>query len=158
MAYITPNSTSSSETDSCRQPMSEVRKSWFQQPFSAFLSAVKNLMPPPDAQRVKAASTSAQSRPTARTVQSPRPRASQTGPRTPSSEPLSEYSTPAVPNSVWCSQNFMLGAGMVIIQPSTEKFVIVYDSEVGQWFLPKGRKDLGESLEKTALREAYEEV
>jgi 8-oxo-dGTP pyrophosphatase MutT (NUDIX family) len=50
----------------------------------------------------------------------------------------------------------MLGAGMVIIQPSTEKFVIIHDN--GHWFLPRGRKDLGESLEKTALREAYEEV
>lgn len=52
----------------------------------------------------------------------------------------------------------MLGAGMVIIQPSSEKFVIVRDSTNGHWFLPKGRKDLGESLESTALREAYEEV
>ena len=26
------------------------------------------------------------------------------------------------------------------------------------WFLPKGRKDVGESLEDTALREGYEEV
>jgi len=47
--------------------------------------------------------------------------------------------TSLVPNGAWSSQNFMLGAGMVIIQP-------------------KGRKDLGESLEITALREAYEEV
>jgi len=51
----------------------------------------------------------------------------------------------------------MLGAGMVIIQPSTNKVVLVYDSIGKYWFLPKGRKDLGESLEKTALREAYEE-
>jgi 8-oxo-dGTP pyrophosphatase MutT (NUDIX family) len=52
----------------------------------------------------------------------------------------------------------MLGAGMVILQPSTNKFVIVYDTKKQYWFLPKGRKDLGESLEMTALREAYEEV
>ena len=54
------------------------------------------------------------------------------------------------------SENFMLGAGAVIIQPSSGKVVIVQDGD--HWFLPKGRKDLGESIEETALREAYEEV
>jgi 8-oxo-dGTP pyrophosphatase MutT (NUDIX family) len=52
----------------------------------------------------------------------------------------------------------MLGAGMVIIQPSTHRLVILYDTQKKRWFLPKGRKDLGESLEQAALREAYEEV
>ena len=52
----------------------------------------------------------------------------------------------------------MLGAGMVILQPSTEKVVIVYDERDDSWFLPKGRKDIGESLSAAALREAYEEV
>lgn len=54
------------------------------------------------------------------------------------------------------SENFMLGAGAVIIQPSSGKVVIVQDGN--SWFLPKGRKDLGESIEQAALREAYEEV
>ncbi|KAJ7573976.1 NUDIX hydrolase domain-like protein [Mycena floridula] len=71
--------------------------------------------------------------------------------------PLSRFSSPAVPNSGWSSQCFMLGAGMVIFQPSTNRVVLVHDTEYGFWFLPKGRKDLGESLETTALREAYEE-
>jgi ADP-ribose pyrophosphatase YjhB (NUDIX family) len=52
----------------------------------------------------------------------------------------------------------MMGAGMVILQPSTDRVVVVHDSVDGHWFLPRGRKDIGESLEKTALREAYEEV
>jgi len=47
---------------------------------------------------------------------------------------------------------------MVIIQPSTHRLVILYDTQKKRWFLPKGRKDLGESLEQAALREAYEEV
>ena len=133
--------------------------SWFQQPYSAFLSVLQQFMPPPHPQRPQATYT-ARSRPTARTVvEAPsRPQTPQTRQRTPSPEPLSEYSTPMVPNSAWCSQNFMLGAGMVILQPSTNKVAIVYDSIGKYWFLPKGRKDLGESLEKTALREAYEEV
>lgn len=50
----------------------------------------------------------------------------------------------------------MLGAGVVIIQPSSGKIVIV--NEEDYWFLPKGRKDMGESLEQAAMREGYEEV
>ena len=52
----------------------------------------------------------------------------------------------------------MLGAGMVIIQPITQRIVVVYETEKKYWFLPRGRKDVGESLEQTALREAHEEV
>ena len=54
---------------------------------------------------------------------------------------------------------------MVIIQPSSGKVVLlreVHQDQQGncyaRWFLPKGRKDVGESLEQTALREAHEEV
>ena len=28
----------------------------------------------------------------------------------------------------------------------------------GQWFFPRGRKDIGESLQQAALREAHEEA
>ncbi|EKM75372.1 hypothetical protein AGABI1DRAFT_87842 [Agaricus bisporus var. burnettii JB137-S8] len=53
--------------------------------------------------------------------------------------------------------NFTLGVGMVLIQQSTNKIVVVHESSKGYWFFPRGRKDLGESLEAAALREAYEE-
>ncbi|GJJ11637.1 hypothetical protein Clacol_005873 [Clathrus columnatus] len=36
--------------------------------------------------------------------------------------------------------------------------VLIYDRQEGYWCLPKGRKDLGESLESTVIREAYEET
>ena len=52
----------------------------------------------------------------------------------------------------------MLGAGMVLIQEHTHKIVVVYETQKKYWFFPRGRKDIGESLEQTALREAYEEV
>jgi ADP-ribose pyrophosphatase YjhB (NUDIX family) len=52
----------------------------------------------------------------------------------------------------------MLGAGMVLIQENTHKIVVVYETQKRYWFFPRGRKDMGESLEQTALREAYEEV
>lgn len=71
---------------------------------------------------------------------------------------LSSFSSPAAPDSGWSSQNFMLGAGMVIFQPSTHRIVVLYDTVGKYWFFPRGRKDVGESLETTAIREAYEEV
>ena len=70
---------------------------------------------------------------------------------------LSDKSTPAIPDSFFHITEFILGAGIVAIQPSTGKIVVVENGE-GRWFLPKGRKDVGESLDKTALREGYEEV
>lgn len=74
----------------------------------------------------------------------------------PKARELSNVSTLAVPDSVFHAENFMLGAGIVIIQPTTGKIVLVNEGK--DWFLPKGRKDQGESLEQTALREGFEEV
>ncbi|KAF8961916.1 hypothetical protein BDZ97DRAFT_1663455 [Flammula alnicola] len=56
--------------------------------------------------------------------------------------------------------DYMLGAGMAIIQQNTHKIVVIYETKRKYWFrvFPRGRKDIGESLEQTALREAYEEV
>ncbi|KAI0783087.1 hypothetical protein C8Q75DRAFT_726623 [Abortiporus biennis] len=71
--------------------------------------------------------------------------------------PLSVDSSITIPSSIFYSNDFMLGAGMVIIQPSTGKVVCCWDDHMKYWFLPKGRKDVGESLETAAKREAYEE-
>lgn len=46
---------------------------------------------------------------------------------------------------------------MVLIQRSTQKVVVIHEPSQDYWFFPRGRKDLGESLETAALREAYEE-
>ncbi|KAF8900424.1 hypothetical protein CPB84DRAFT_1815380 [Gymnopilus junonius] len=78
-------------------------------------------------------------------------------PLRPTRSRFSEYSTPGVENSAWSSHDFMLGAGMVLIQRNTHKIVMVYETKEKYWFFPRGRKDVGESLEQTALREAYEE-
>ena len=81
---------------------------------------------------------------------------------------LSPLSSPGVPNSLWFASDIQLAASVVIIQPSTSKFVVLSEKkklragnrveESEYWFLPRGRKDIGESLEQTALREGYEEV
>ncbi|KAJ6492918.1 NUDIX hydrolase domain-like protein [Mycena vitilis] len=72
-------------------------------------------------------------------------------------KPMSDWSDPEVPDSSWAGGNFLLGAGMVVFQPATNKVVVVFETQKKFWFLPKGRKDVGESLEQAALREAYEE-
>lgn len=81
-------------------------------------------------------------------------------PRFPSQTLSAFSSSSAIPDSGWCSPNFALGAGMVIIQPATHRVVVLYSpSETdGQWFFPRGRKDIGESLQQAALREAHEEA
>lgn len=71
---------------------------------------------------------------------------------------FSDRSSLAPPSGLYFGGDFQLGAGMVILQPETGKMVVVHDPRTGHWFLPKGRKDVGESLEQAALREAYEEV
>ena len=71
---------------------------------------------------------------------------------------LSEYSSSGTHDCAWASQDFLLGAGMVIIQKNTNKIVVVHETEKKYWFFPRGRKDTWESIEEAALREAYEEV
>ncbi|KAF5381497.1 hypothetical protein D9757_008173 [Collybiopsis confluens] len=70
---------------------------------------------------------------------------------------FSQWSSPAVPSGGWACEDFMVGVGMVIIQPSSGKMVIVRETKKQYCFLPRGRKDLGETLQEAALREAYEE-
>lgn len=69
----------------------------------------------------------------------------------------SRNSTSSIPDSCFWTHDFLLAASMVIIQPSSGKVVLVNDTQHGTWFLPRGRKDIGETLEQCALREAYEE-
>lgn len=70
---------------------------------------------------------------------------------------MGNYSSPAIPDGMYFASNFMTGVGLLIIQPSTGKVVVVNEPNEG-WFFPKGRKDVGESLMVAALREGYEEV
>ncbi|VDB88325.1 unnamed protein product [Peniophora sp. CBMAI 1063] len=70
---------------------------------------------------------------------------------------LMAFSTGVVPESLWYCSDFRLAASLVIIQPSSGRVVLVHDTAKNYWFLPRGRKDVGESLEEAALREGYEE-
>lgn len=73
---------------------------------------------------------------------------------------LSHFSTKAVAPTLWACCDFVLAAGLCILQPSTGRVVLLSvgskKTKGERWFLPRGRKDIGESLEETALREGYE--
>jgi hypothetical protein len=71
---------------------------------------------------------------------------------------LSKYSTAPVPSSFWCPSDFLLSAGMVIIQPSTHHVLLVHDTKEKKWLFPTRSKFRGEELKLTALRGASEEV
>ncbi|KAI0031786.1 hypothetical protein K488DRAFT_24058, partial [Vararia minispora EC-137] len=66
-------------------------------------------------------------------------------------------SSPVIRSAMWYSADFRLAAALIIIQPSTGKVVVVNDRDTGYWFVPRGRKDIGETVEMAALREGYEE-
>jgi len=59
------------------------------------------------------------------------------------------------------SEDFVISCGCVVFVPSTEQIVLVKSTsatQAGSWLLPKGRKNVGESLEGAAVREAFEET
>ncbi|KAI5839580.1 hypothetical protein DFP73DRAFT_518621 [Morchella snyderi] len=71
------------------------------------------------------------------------------------------------PSTHWPSSNFVLAAGTATFQPSTGKVLLIQDTsrtrpgiprESCTWFLPRGRKDIGESIEACAVRETLEEA
>jgi 8-oxo-dGTP pyrophosphatase MutT (NUDIX family) len=55
------------------------------------------------------------------------------------------------------STHLTLGAGVAIFHLRTARVVLCYHSRDHYYFLPKGRKDAGETLEHAACREGFEE-
>ncbi|KAH7921471.1 hypothetical protein BV22DRAFT_729934 [Leucogyrophana mollusca] len=59
------------------------------------------------------------------------------------------------------SRDFMIAAGSILFrrEPVTERpqICILYHGLMREYRLPSGRKDVGESIEATAVRETYEE-
>ncbi|KAH7188286.1 NUDIX hydrolase domain-like protein [Fusarium flagelliforme] len=60
--------------------------------------------------------------------------------------------------SLFFSDQFVISCGTVTIDVQKLKVLLIRMRKNGEYMLPKGRKDVGESLEATALRETYEET
>lgn len=60
--------------------------------------------------------------------------------------------------SLFFSNQFAISCGTVSIDVAREKVLLIRWRRTGEYLLPKGRKNVGESLEHTAARETFEET
>jgi 8-oxo-dGTP pyrophosphatase MutT (NUDIX family) len=70
---------------------------------------------------------------------------------------------PKVPTTQYISRDVIVAAGSVLFRKSPEannklQICLLYQRRKEKWLLPKGRKDCGESIEATAVRETFEET
>ncbi|KFY47221.1 hypothetical protein V494_00101 [Pseudogymnoascus sp. VKM F-4513 (FW-928)] len=56
------------------------------------------------------------------------------------------------------SEAFVISCGTITLDPVERKILLIRWRKNGEIFLPKGRKNIGESLEDAAVRETYEET
>ncbi|KFZ01518.1 hypothetical protein V501_09956 [Pseudogymnoascus sp. VKM F-4519 (FW-2642)] len=56
------------------------------------------------------------------------------------------------------SEAFVISCGTITIDPVEKKILLIQWKKNGEIFLPKGRKNIGESLQEAAVRETYEET
>ena len=52
----------------------------------------------------------------------------------------------------------IFSAGGVLVDPNTNRVLLIYKKEIGEWLLPKGRIEYGETIEQAAKREIFEET
>lgn len=70
------------------------------------------------------------------------------------------------PSAQISSSDFVISAGCILFRksPTTNRLQICLlhspekNGKGGEWLLPKGRKDIGESIEAAAIRETFEET
>lgn len=69
---------------------------------------------------------------------------------------------PKLPTTQYISRDITVAAGSVLFRKSPEtnglQICLLYQRMKEEWLLPKGRKDCGESVEATAVRETFEET
>lgn len=56
------------------------------------------------------------------------------------------------------SNIFCISCGTITLDLSAKKVLLIHHHGKDQYLLPKGRKDIGETLEEAALRETFEET
>lgn len=66
------------------------------------------------------------------------------------------------PTRTYLPGQFVVSAGSILFRRAPEngelQMCLLYHTIKDEWLLPKGRKDCGESIETTAVRETYEET
>ncbi|KAJ4479713.1 NUDIX hydrolase domain-like protein [Lentinula edodes] len=66
------------------------------------------------------------------------------------------------PTRTYLPGQFVVSAGSILFRRAPEsgklQMCLLYHTIKNEWLLPKGRKDCGESIETTAVRETYEET
>jgi 8-oxo-dGTP pyrophosphatase MutT (NUDIX family) len=60
--------------------------------------------------------------------------------------------------SLHLSDQFVISCGSVALDLQNSKVLVIHWRKTGEYFLAKGRKDIGESLEEAAIRETFEET
>lgn len=60
--------------------------------------------------------------------------------------------------SLHFSDSFVISCGTVTLDLKARKVLLIRWRDKNEYLLPKGRKDVGETLEQAALRETYEET
>lgn len=70
--------------------------------------------------------------------------------------PTASASAPVLAN--YPSSLLTIGAGVAIFHLRTQRVVVCYHTREKHWFLPKGRKNANESVERAAEREGFEET
>ena len=66
--------------------------------------------------------------------------------------------TSKFPTIQYTSENFIESAGCIPFKLSTRQICLIHHKKRNEWLLAKGRRDIGESREKTAIREVEEET
>ncbi|CZT16009.1 related to NUDIX domain [Ramularia collo-cygni] len=61
-------------------------------------------------------------------------------------------------NNQYSSTEFVESAGAILFHASTKQICLVHSHERNQWLLAKGRRNIGETRQQTAIRESQEET
>jgi 8-oxo-dGTP pyrophosphatase MutT (NUDIX family) len=61
-------------------------------------------------------------------------------------------------HSLHLSESFCISSGTVTVDLAHAKILLILWRKTGEYLLPKGRKNIGETLEQAALRETFEET
>jgi 8-oxo-dGTP pyrophosphatase MutT (NUDIX family) len=60
--------------------------------------------------------------------------------------------------SQYTASQYVESAGAILFKPSTKQICLIHHQDRDEWLLPKGRRNVGETSQITALGEVVEET